>query len=137
VVLLTLTVAPAGTAYADPPPWAPAHGWRAKHDDGHRHQHHRHHRDRDRRDVHVYDHYDSGPAAYREPIIVGQGSAYGCDRSLLTGNKTLLAQILGGAGGAVAGAQFGKGTGKLAATAGGTLLGVLVGTEVGRSLDAA
>src|SRR3546814_9056078 len=78
IVLLTLTVAPAGTAYADPPPWAPAHGWRAKHDDGRRH---RHHRDRDRHEVYVHHYYDSGPAAYREPIIVGQGSAYGCDRS--------------------------------------------------------
>ncbi|HEY9567680.1 MAG TPA: hypothetical protein VIR38_06290, partial [Thalassobaculum sp.] len=71
IVLLTLTVAPAGTAYADPPPWAPAHGWRAKHDDGRRH---RHHRDRDRHEVYVHHYYDSGPAAYREPIIVGQGS---------------------------------------------------------------
>src|SRR3546814_7826641 len=80
IVLLTLTVAPAGTAYADPPPWAPAHGWLAKHDDGRRH---RHHRDRDRHEVYVHHYYDSGPAAYRAPIIVGQGSAYGRDRSLL------------------------------------------------------
>ncbi|MEQ8815186.1 MAG: glycine zipper 2TM domain-containing protein [Thalassobaculum sp.] len=122
-----LAVAPVATAYADPPPWAPAHGWRAKHDK------HRHKR---REEVHVYHHYDQ-PDRYRQPVIVQQGPSFGCDRSLLTGNKTLLAQILGGAGGAVAGAQFGQGSGKLAATAGGALLGVLLGTEVGGSLDAA
>lgn len=120
---LMIVAAPVGAAYADPPPWAPAHGWRAKH--GHKH-----------RDVYTYRHYDR-PADYHQPVIVSQGPSFGCDRSLLTGNKTLLAQILGGTGGAVAGAQFGQGTGKLAATAGGALLGVLLGTEVGASLDAA
>lgn len=125
-----IAAAPVATAYADPPPWAPAHGWRAKHDDKHRHKgKHR------AQEVHVYHHYDR--PAYSHPVIVTEGPSFACDRSLLTGNKTLLAQILGGAGGAVAGAQFGKGTGKLAATAGGALLGVLIGTEVGTSLDAA
>lgn len=131
---LMIAAAPLASAHAEPPPWAPAHGWRAKHDD-------RHHHRRDRREVHVYHHYDGPrrdrPIYYDEPVIVTRGSSYACDRSLLAGNKTLLAQILGGAGGAVAGAQFGKGTGKLAATAGGALLGVLIGTEVGSSLDAA
>ena len=125
---LMIVAAPVGAAYADPPRWAPAHGWRAKH-----HDHDRH---RDRREVHVYHHYDRDDD-YRQPVIVTRGSSYRCDRSLLDGNKTLLAQVLGGAGGAVAGSQFGKGTGKLAATAGGALLGVLIGTEIGGSLDAA
>ncbi len=120
-----IAAAPVGTAYADPPPWAPAHGWRAKQD-----------KQKKREDVHV-DHHSDRPARYRQPVIVQHGQSATCDRTLLTGNKTLLAQVLGGAGGAVAGAQFGQGTGKLAATAGGALLGVLIGTEVGRSLDAA
>ena len=124
---LMLAAAPVATAYADPPPWAPAHGWRAKHDK------HRHGR---REEVQVYQHDDRSDRT-RQPVIFQEGPSFGCDRSLLTGNKTLLAQILGGAGGAVAGAQFGQGTGKLAATAGGALLGVLLGTEVGSSLDAA
>lgn len=133
--VLMITAAPVTMAYADPPPWAPAHGWRAKHE--HRHKY----RDR-HREVHVYHHYDrpnryAGPTYYDQPVIVTQGASYGCDRSMLTGNKTLLSQILGGAGGAVVGAQFGKGNGKLAATAGGALLGVLLGTEIGGSLDAA
>ena len=37
--VLLLTTAPIGAAYADPPPWAPAHGWRAKHDRDDRHRH--------------------------------------------------------------------------------------------------
>ncbi len=105
---LMIAAAPVGAAYADPPPWAPAHGWRAKH--------HGHDRHRDRREVHVHHHYDRDDD-YRQPVIVTRGSSYRCDRSLLDGNKTLLAQILGGAGGA--------------------LLGVLIGTEIGGSLDAA
>src|SRR5690348_5994758 len=32
-------------AYADPPPWAPAHGWRDKHDDDHDEHRHKHHHD--------------------------------------------------------------------------------------------
>lgn len=31
VLALTSAALAAPTAYADPPPWAPAHGWRAKH----------------------------------------------------------------------------------------------------------
>lgn len=120
---LLIAAAPIGAAYAGPPPWAPAHGWREKH------HHHKPH------EVYVY--REGRPVVVEQPVIVERGPTIACDRSVLTGNKTLLAQILGGAGGAVAGAQFGKGTGKLAATAGGALLGVLIGTEVGSSLDAA
>ncbi len=31
-VALSLALLPAAPAFADPPPWAPAHGWRKKHD---------------------------------------------------------------------------------------------------------
>jgi len=122
-VAVALTV-PTAAALADPPSWAPAHGWRAKQDGRH----------------------PGGKRHYRQPVHASpsrsvitsppRGSAT-CDRSLLDGNKTLLGQVLGGVGGAVAGAQFGQGTGQLAATAGGALLGALIGGEVGSSLDAA
>ena len=125
-----IAAAPGAAAYAEPPPWAPAHGWRAKHDHGHGQR-----KDRRQPQGSAYDHY--GRPSYSQPVIWSGGRTFACDRSLLSGNKTLLAQILGGAGGAVAGAQFGQGTGKLAATAGGALLGVLIGTELGASLDAA
>lgn len=32
ITLLALTASASAQAYADPPPWAPAHGWRQKHD---------------------------------------------------------------------------------------------------------
>ena len=59
--VLMIMAAPVATAYADPPSWAPAHGWRAKHEHKHRHKH----RDR-QRDVHVYHHYQQ-PTRYAGP----------------------------------------------------------------------
>lgn len=108
----------AGPAAADPPPWAPAHGWRAKHHD-------------DRR---------SGPdvVVVQRPVLVEpRARTITCDRSLLAGNNQLVGQILGGALGGFAGSRIGSGDGKLAATAGGAVLGLLLGGEIGRSLDAA
>ncbi|SMF16387.1 Surface antigen [Tistlia consotensis] len=116
----------AGSALADPPPWAPAYGWRAKHGG--------HHRDRDDWDR------DRGRqvVVVERPILVRpHDRVVSCDRSLLAGDNQLVGQILGGALGGLAGAQIGSGNGKLAATAGGAVLGLLVGGEIGRSFDAA
>jgi surface antigen len=98
-------------ALADPPPWAPAHGRRAK----------------------------QGPKAQPVPAVLihPRGTAISCDRPMLSANQPLISQILGAALGGAAGTQFGKGDGKLAATAAGTILGFLLGDQVGRSLSAA
>ena len=125
---LTLCVAFAAPppAYADPPPWAPAHGYRAKHDHDRKHNHkHKHDDDDDDDDDRriVYVPYD---AAYG--IDRGQ-----CDRGIVS--SEVVGGVIGGAVGGVAGAQFGKGKGKTAATIGGTIVGVLVGASVGRSMD--
>ena len=93
---------------ADPPPWAPAWGYRAKHmgkgkgKNKHRVQ-----------------------QAYTPPYDIGLGR---CNRDLIGG-------LLGGAAGGLIGSQFGKGDGKLAAVAGGALLGLLIGGSIGRSMD--
>ena len=93
---------------ADPPPWAPAWGYRAKHmgkgkgKNKHRVQ-----------------------QAYTPPYGIGLGR---CNRDLIGG-------LLGGAAGGLIGSQFGKGDGKLAAVAGGALLGLLIGGSIGRSMD--
>lgn len=111
---LSLSAGLPGMTLADPPPWAPAHGWRAKHGSG--------------RDVVVVE----------RPILVEPRDRYvTCDRSFLSGNNQLIGQILGGALGGLAGSQIGAGSGKLAATAGGAVLGLLIGGEIGRSIDAA
>lgn len=118
-IAMVAALATAMPAYADPPPWAPAHGWRAK--QGKKHDDRGH-------DVVVVD----------RPVFIDRGGpVLACDRSMLAGNQELIGQILGGVAGAAAGSQFGQGTGKLAATAGGALLGLLIGGEIGASLDAA
>lgn len=118
-----LVLPPAGPAAAEPPPWAPAHGWRAKHDRD---------RDRDRDRVIVVPvptvvERDRAPSL---PYGFGRGT---CDRGLISGE--LLGNLAGGALGGLAGSRFGEGNGKIAAVIGGTLLGTLVGGAVGRSMD--
>lgn len=111
-MVAALSVAISLPASADPPPWAPAHGWRAK----------------------------QGQPVARVPAIptillpTADRAYVTCDRSLLSGNAELIGQILGGATGAVAGAQFGQGSGNLAATAGGTMIGVLLGGQVAAAI---
>ena len=97
------------TAYADPPPWAPAHGYRAKG----KHNKHGKHRSTYRQ-------------AYRAPDVgIPSGSC----------NREVIGAIIGGAAGGYAGSRVGSGDGKLAATVAGTLLGLLVGGSIGRSMD--
>ncbi len=91
---------------ADPPPWAPAWGYRAKHMGKGKYKH-------------------RVQQAYTPPYDIGLGR---CNRDLIGG-------LLGGAAGGLIGSRFGKGDGKLAAVAGGALLGFLVGGSIGRSMD--
>lgn len=112
--LFAASLWPAAPARADPPPWAPAHGWRAKH--GHKHKHH-HHDEDDDDDYRV------------EPVVLPFGLA---ERTCY---RDLLGAALGGAAGGLAGSQFGKSSGKAAATIGGVILGAIVGGSIGRSMD--
>jgi surface antigen len=98
-------------AYADPPPWAPAHGHRAKH----KHKH------KDKDDDRV---------VYVVPYGIDHGQ---CDRGIVS--SEVIGGVIGGAVGGVAGSQIGKGKGKTAATIGGTIIGVLVGASIGRDMD--
>lgn len=132
-------LATATPAAADPPSWAPAHGYRAGQDDQGHGAKHRHKGKHWKKHKHAHHHHD---APYKivtlpQPVFIDRGPDLSCDRGALSGNKSLVGQILGGVGGAVLGSQFGQGTGKLAATAGGTLIGVLIGGSIGGSLDAA
>lgn len=135
-----LLVAPAASALADPPPWAPAHGWRDKHDKKHgKHKD----KDKDRRgDYYRYDdrygdryeHRDrhgSLPWFYGLPIGIDGGR---CDRGLVGAN---LGTVLGAVAGGLGGSQIGKGDGRVAATIGGVLLGAFVGNAIGRQMQPA
>jgi surface antigen len=125
------TLAPA--AFAEPPSWAPAHGWRAKHghEHGHKHKHKRKYEyEVEREYEYEYDDdYDDRYDDRRRAPIYGGGGFLRC-------NRELAGQVVGGAVGAAVGSQFGKGDGQLIATGAGALIGVLLGGEIGRSLDA-
>ncbi len=97
-----------GTAQADPPPWAPAHGYRAKG---------RYKKGKHRR---------AYQQAYRVP---NAGISSGIC------NREVIGAILGAAAGGYAGSRIGNGKGNIAATAAGALLGLLVGGGIGRSMD--
>ena len=115
VALVAACVVSAWTidAYADPPPWAPAHGYRAKG----KHKNKRG-KGRNRYD----DHYEE---AYVVPYGIGQGTC----------NRQLLGTVVGGATGALIGSQITKGDGKGVATLGGAIIGAIIGGSIGRSMD--
>lgn len=97
---------------ADPPPWAPAHGYRAKHDEDKVAHHHR---------------YYTKERLLISPIGVDLGRC----------NREQIGMLIGGATGAAAGSTIGKGDGRTAAIIGGALVGLLAGGAIGRSLDKA
>lgn len=119
IVSFALPVWEGSNAYADPPPWAPAHGYRNKH-----------HQDRD----HERDDDDDGDRDGRNyTSTVPYTVPYGIDQG--TCNRQTLGQVLGGATGAAIGSTIGKGKGKTAAVVGGTIIGVIVGGNIGQSMN--
>jgi len=91
---------------ADPPPWAPAHGYRNKHKNKNK---------------------------GKNKTCVVAPVPFGIDTGKC--NRELLGSVLGAAAGGAAGSQIGKGDGKLVAIAGGTIIGYLLGGAIGRSMD--
>ena len=120
IVCILLPIWGGSNAYADPPPWAPAHGYRDKHKHGHDNDE-REDEDDDRRGVMVV----PAQPVYVAPYGISQGTC----------NRKLLGQVLGGAAGAAIGSQIGGGRGNTAAIIGGGILGVIVGGNVGQSMD--
>jgi hypothetical protein len=104
---------PAVPAAADPPSWAPAHGWRAKH---------------------AYGGYDR-EGRYYEPRVVrrgdnvwrGRDGRYYCRR----GNGTT-GLIIGAAGGALAGRAIDTRGERTTGTVVGAALGALLGRDIDR-----
>ncbi len=98
--------------YADPPPWAPAHGYRAK--AKHKNKHKRRH---------------GGYESYGEAYVVPHGiSRNTCDRGTV-------GAVLGGVTGAVIGSQVVKRENAVVGLIGGAIVGVIVGGAIGRSMD--
>lgn len=106
---LTLSAAP---AMADPPPWAPAHGKRAKH-------HHRVYDDHGR-------YYEPRRISRGDRIWRGDDGRYYCKRD--NGTTGL---IIGGAVGALLGRELDGGRDRTT----GTVLGAAGGALLGREID--
>lgn len=130
-VMIAAFLLPALPVAADPPPWAPAHGRRAKdaerdyredrqgdHDD-----------DYDRGDYYYHDdhhHHDRRVVRYDEVIYRGDDGRYYCHRS--DGTTGL---IIGAVAGGLIGNQLSRG--KSAAL--GTILGLGAGALIGQAVD--
>ena len=108
-------------ALADPPEWAPAHGWRKKPDRDDDYRRERHRRTEHREEVRV------GYEGRRWP------SDYGILRSQC--NRETVGAVLGGVVGGVVGSQMGKDEGRVIATVIGSIVGAVVGAQIGRSMD--
>lgn len=98
---------------ADPPPWAPAHGYRDKHP-GKGKGHKRKHR-----------------GGYEEAYVVPFGIDMG------TCNREEIGTLVGAAVGGYVGSQVVDGDAKVVAIAGGAVIGAIVGGKIGRSMDKA
>lgn len=107
-----LLAAPPAT-WADPPPWAPAHGYRAKGKDKQK--------------------FKARYRQYDEVAYVQSTREYGIAQS--TCNREAIGALIGGAVGGLAGSQIGKGDGQIAAAVAGTIVGVLVGKSIGAHMD--
>jgi surface antigen len=105
LVVFAASLLPVGAAYADPPPWAPAHGWRAKH----KHKH---------KEKYVY--YQ--PA----PYDIGLGR---CNRDLL---GAVLGGVAGGAIGAGVTKGDNRTAGIIGGTIIGAIIGGVIGRSMDR-----
>lgn len=139
---LTALVAPAAPVLADPPPWAPAHGWRAK-----EHEKWKKHDRRDWREYRRYDwdrhdpryggyyadryyrdgrYYQPRRLSYNDRIYRGRDGRYYCRRS--DGTTGL---IIGAALGGLLGNRIAPGDSRTV----GTILGAGAGALLGREID--
>jgi len=107
--------------FADPPPWAPAHGWRAKHKK-----------------------HDDAPVYYDAPVYVVQPypyyvrpQAYAVPFGIDLGrcNRDAVGAALGGAAGAAIGAGVTDRDDRVVGIVAGTVIGAVVGGLIGDSMD--
>ena len=124
VATLVATALPVATAFADPPPWAPAHGRRAKEAE-------RDYRRDERHDERFYyqddhRHHERRRVRYEEAVYRGDDGRYYCHRS--DGTTGL---IIGAVAGGVIGNRLARGESALL----GTLLGASAGAVIGQAID--
>lgn len=121
ILLLLIVVFASPLAGADPPDWAPAHGWRKKHDRD----------DDDHRDKHKR-------KRHREEARVGyEGKRWPSDYGILRSqcNRGMVGAVLGGIVGGAIGSQIGRDQDRAVATVIGSVVGAVIGAQIGRSMD--
>jgi surface antigen len=122
IVPVALLALVASIALADPPGWAPAHGYRDKHNDN----------DHDRDDKH------GKHRGERESYYVGySGIEYERDFDIPSGrcDREKVGAVLGGVAGGVVGNQIGNRDNRVFATILGATVGALIGAKIGRDMD--
>jgi surface antigen len=146
--LMTWAILPAGVTYADPPEWAPAHGWRKKQarDDHERHRdewrsdrrddndddddEHEHNGWRRHRDWHKPTHSNTpGYSGRRWPKDYGVISGH-CD-------YRAVGAVVGGVIGGAVGARVGNDENRPIAILLGAVIGAVAGANVGRTIEEA
>ncbi len=126
------------SALADPPRWAPAHGYRDKQDDHDRRDDERRDgrdRDGDRDGDHDGDRHGN---RRRQSYYVGySGTEYDRDFGIPAGrcNREEVGAVLGGVVGGVVGNQVGSRDNRVVATILGATVGALIGAKIGRDMD--
>jgi hypothetical protein len=120
LIIALLSFAAADSVRADPPCWAPAHGYRAKHGGGDCGKHYRKQHKGKRHATGGHERNDRSDARRHDD---------GSESSISVGG------LVGAAVGGYAGSKVGKGTGNVAATAGGAVGGYIIGQEVERRLS--
>jgi surface antigen len=135
-VALLAAAAPLG-AWANPPDWAPAHGWRDHHDRDDDRDERRDDRrdpgDRDERREHEEHEHHGPPPRYRGYDQRGWNDDYGVASGRC--NRAAVGAVVGGVVGGVVGAQVTGEHDRPVAVVLGALLGSLVGHEIGRDMD--
>ena len=119
LLVASMTIALASPVMAEPPSWAPAHGYHKNKDKKHKKKHKQKHS------------RDDNSSAEVEYSSSGSYPALSCDHG---GAQT--GAVVGGIIGGVLGSKIGKGDGKTLATIAGTILGAYVGESVGAEMDA-
>jgi surface antigen len=112
--LVLLMLVGADGTLATPPPWAPAYGYRDKHQE------------------HYHDGNQGGVMFYLPWLTQGYHNDFITDGRC---NREKLVAVLGGVIGGAAGSQIGHGKGRTVATIAGTVIGILVGQSIGRHMD--
>ncbi len=105
---LALAILPAAPAFADPPPWAPAHGWRKKNDPN-------------------YVGYTGRKWDRDYGVIDGR-----CNTKAV---GAVVGGVVGGAAGGAIGSQLGKGDTRVIAIVAGTAIGAILGAKIGQDID--